>query len=103
MASLSVAELTINRSQTAESRESSYSSVATSVIKQNRTIVSGSPQITTVDRTSGIQADDDDEASRLLAQRYENNRMKQEKLLLFMNIFRVLIICVFAPLIYFLA
>ena len=101
MASFSAAELTINRSQAVESRESSYSSVATSVMKQNRAIISGSSQMTTVDRIC-IQTDDEDEASRLLSQRYENNRMKQEKLLLFTNIFRILIICVFAPLIYFL-
>ncbi|CAF1506096.1 unnamed protein product [Adineta ricciae] len=101
MASFSAAELTINMSQAVESRESSYSSVATSAMRQNRAISSGSSHITTVDRI-GIQADDEDEASRLLSQRYENNRMKQEKLLLFANIFRVLIICVFAPVIYFL-
>ncbi|UJR30396.1 hypothetical protein I4U23_017931 [Adineta vaga] len=100
MASFSAAELTINTSQNAETRESSYSSAATSMPQRHRTITSGNPPIKTAENIC-TQADNDHEEDSLLTARYDKNRIKQERLLLIINIFRVLVICVFALLIYF--
>lgn len=101
MASFSVADLTINQSQTSEHQDSSYAS-ATSTPKRQRTISSvNSPTGTIINANTPHTDDYDDDEERLLGSHYDNKRSKQERLLRFTNIFRVLVICILAPIIYF--
>jgi hypothetical protein len=90
----------INNNLDDDSQNSFYTTAAT-IAKRDRGI---SPinlaQARTTDNRN-IQ-DNDDEADQSLTEHYEFNRKKQEKLLLFSNIFRLLVVCVLAPLIYFL-
>jgi hypothetical protein len=88
MASFSGTELSINRSQGTENQES----CATSDPKRHGTISS-----VNLEQNDGT----DDEENRLFLH-YDSNRLKQEKLLIFTNIFRVLIICIVACIMYFL-
>ncbi|CAF0762601.1 unnamed protein product [Rotaria sordida] len=111
MTSLSAVELvkTCNQNDEIQSessnRTSSHSLAATSVPTYNRATNTVTLQpITTLN--TNIQFNDNDcrneDGEHLLSLHYDSNRSKQGKLLLFSNIFRLLVICVLAPIIYFL-
>ncbi|CAF2884424.1 unnamed protein product [Rotaria sp. Silwood2] len=110
MTSSSIVELAITRDQNNEnqsepSNQTPFYSLATSVPKYNRATNSVSLQPITTYNTS-IQYHDNDyrnqEEEHLLGLHYDSNRLKREKLLLFTNIFRLLIIFILAPIIYYL-
>jgi len=88
MASSSGTALSINRSQATENQVS----FATSDPNRHRTISSVNVE----------QNDGTDEEENRLFEHYDSNRLKQEKLLLFTNIFRLLIVCIVGCIIYFL-
>ncbi|CAF1152857.1 unnamed protein product [Adineta steineri] len=94
MASFSVTDHAVNQSQ------DSFHSINQSVAPQPHSIIPISTTTTTTSSHVNIHSDDD-EAEHLLGKRYESNRLKQEKLLVFTNIFRIIVICVAAPLIYY--
>ena len=94
--------LAINRFDDVENPTSS-SSLVGSVAKRQRHGSIPLQTITTDNRTP--QSIDDfryDDYPPLLTSYYEHNRSKQERLLLYMNIFRLLVIIILAPIIYFL-
>ncbi|CAF2473581.1 unnamed protein product [Rotaria sp. Silwood2] len=110
MTSSSIVELAItcdqnNENQSEPSNQTPFYSLATSVPKYNRATNSVSLQPITTYNTS-IQYHDNDyrnqEEEHLLGLHYDSNRLKREKLLLFTNIFRLLIIFILAPIIYYL-
>ncbi|CAF0911661.1 unnamed protein product [Rotaria sp. Silwood1] len=110
MTSSSIVELGITNNQNDENqpessnRASSYS-LATSIPIYNRATNSVSLQPITTYNTN-IQSNDNDyrneEDEHRLSLHYTSNRLKQEKLLLFINILRLLTIFILAPIIYFL-
>ncbi|CAF1301323.1 unnamed protein product [Adineta steineri] len=94
MASFSVTDHAVNQSQ------DSFHSINQSIAPQPHSVIPISTTTATASSHVNIHSDDD-EAEHLLGKRYESNRLKQEKLLVFTNIFRIIVICVAAPLIYY--
>jgi hypothetical protein len=107
--SISTADFSINRTQDDEnpsrsSCQTSFHSLAESSAKRDRTNLMQLQTMTTDNNTitrsnhDGIFVEDDP----LLTSDYDRNRSKQQNLLLITNIFRLLIILILAPIIYFL-
>ena len=79
----------------------SFHSLAATMPKRQPTISSVNVAQARATDNRNIQHNDDEEEDHSLTEHYESNRKKQQKLLLFSNIFRLLVICVLAPLLYF--
>jgi hypothetical protein len=111
MASFSAVDLTINNAhddgdnQANLSNENSFHSSAASTGKRKRN--DDGIRLQTLgkkNRTTSFDADfrnDDDDDEQNLARRYEKNKLKQERLLLITNIFRLVIVLILAPILYF--
>lgn len=95
--------LAINRVDDGENPNSSSSSIGQGARRQRRGSIL--LQTITTDNRTAQPIDDfrNDEDHPLLTSHYDDNRLKQERLLLYTNIFRLLVIVILAPIIYFLA
>ncbi|CAF1047943.1 unnamed protein product [Rotaria magnacalcarata] len=110
IASLSVGELGIDRNARDKnllesSNQALFYSLDTSVSRFQQATSSVSLQPTTTSAPN-IQYDNNnsknEQEEHLLSLHYDSNRLKQEKLLLFTNMFRLLIIFIVVPIFYFL-
>lgn len=110
-ASFSTIDLEINTNQNNDdddnrstlSHHTSFHSLMTTMPKRHRNSDIHLQTITSDNRSNqSVEENRLDEDDQHLAERYEAKRIKQEKLLLITNFFRLLIIFILAPIIYFL-
>lgn len=112
--SISSIDMAVHLNSTDDQNSTSFHSTTGTFSKRNRRNNSGihlqtlavSQQTTTTDENGSmgqlntdLKVDDDEQ---ILSSYYDHNRMRQEKLMLILNIFRLSVILVLAPIIYFL-